>query len=739
MSGSPLLNEVPPAAEAPTLHAAVAGALLGGALAGFTAGAVEAGDLFARRLAPAEGRVAFTLLTVLAEGGLAALCATLFALAVRVTGWRGHAVGHVLTAPVRGALGLDAPDRHAARAFAGAGGVLTGVAAFVAGVGALSAWSQKAFNARELAGALVGVLALGVLPVALALGAVVREALVHLPGVRGGSRRAGWGLWPWVALLAAGAVELLRVAQPVLKGTDLRPALYPVGLAAGAVLLSHVVQRVRHVPARVAAGALALSVLCAGAGLQQLPGSAPGGVVLERGMLSGPAVRWLRAHTDGDKDGFSSILGGGDCDDSRKDVFPGAVDRPDNGVDEDCSGADFHVPPRRPDVHHAALPDGVGPYKNILLVIVDTLRLDRMHLYGNPRPNTPYLDALAQRSAVFDANYCNGVRSHRSIPSILTGRYPSRLRMAPSRTELLTLLPQNVSLAERLTPRGYAAASFILEKYFEGQEGLTQGFDFFNPRRVDPAYNDWSRPQGEAVVNKAMEWINQQADRPWLAWVHLYDPHLYWHDTPFGGDPLARYDAAVAYVDRHLGRLVDHVQGLPDGGRTLMVFTSDHGQGLGTHGEWGHGQNLWQEDIHVPLLIHAPGFPAQRVSTVVENVDIVPTLLNLLGLTSGVDPMLDGKTLVPLLLRGDAAAAGDPGTAIVEGLTDPKQPHNRRAVVRGNMKLLLDLDVNTTQLIDVARDQAERNNLAGAQPELVTQLRNLLSVHNAVSAWELSR
>jgi|GEM_PF-1972236 len=751
----PLVNPQPPEPAVPTppppsSPGPVAGiarwrdgalaALQAGVLVGAMLGVVEAADLLGRGVAPANARVSFVALTMLGEGGLAALVCALVLLLVRSLAWRGHAVGRAWSAPLRGVLGLDETQEPGAWLFAGLGGLLTGTLTLWGGVGALGFWAQKAFNARELAAALVGALAVAVLVVAVAVGALVRAGLLRLargPLLVLSADRLAAAL-PWVGLLLVGLVAGVSAAQPILKETDLRPVFYPLGAVSSGLALSLVLQGRGWVRGRSTAVALAAALLCAVLGITLSPGAQAGAAVLERTYLTGRAVVSVRNAMDGDKDGYSRVLGGMDCNDARADVHPGAMDIPDNGVDEDCSGEDFHVPPRAPDVHAAPLPEGVAPFQNVLLIVVDTLRQDRLHLFGNSRPNTPYLDNLALSSAVFENAYANGVRSHRSIPSILTGRYPSRLKMAEGRTELMTLLPQNLTLAERLTPQGYGAACFILEKYFEGQEGLTQGFDFFNPRRVDPNYRDWSRPQGEGVANAAMRWIAEQGDRPWLAWTHFYDPHLYWHDTPFGVDELARYDAAVAYVDAQLGRLIDDVKSKPMGPRTLIIITADHGQGLGTHGEYGHGQNLWQEDIRVPMLIHAPGFPAQRIKTVVENVDLVPTILNLLGRTQGVDNLLDGKTLVPFLTRGDAAAGGQPGVAVVEGLTDQKQPKNRRAVVRGAEKLLLDLNVGSTQLFDVDKDRLETSNLAAQRPETVSALKALLDAHTALSAYIMS-
>lgn len=175
-------------------------------------------------------------------------------------------------------------------------------------------------------------------------------------------------------------------------------------------------------------------------------------------------------------------------------------------------------------------------------------------MVGNARPTTPYLDQLALSSSVFDNAYANGVRSHRSIPSILTGRYPSRLKMAEGRTELMTLLPVNTTVAERM-PLGYGARRVsswrnILKVRKDSRRGLIFSIPV-----------GWTPTTGTGHGRKGRAWptrpcggsARRVTGRGWRG-PYLYDPHLYWHDTPFGTDELARYDAAVAYVDAQLGK-----------------------------------------------------------------------------------------------------------------------------------------------------------------------------------------
>jgi arylsulfatase A-like enzyme len=721
--------------------AQVSGASLGAAvLTAWGMGFVQAVDLWMGGFGPVGDLGAFFLRGIFVEGGLWAVPLGVALTLICSLCSERHALGRQLNAGLRFVLALDETERPGLALFSRLGGLLVACTVMAVGQAALSLWSHQAFHARELAAVLVGLLSLGCLLASSVVG--VAAALLFW---RLGAHRSLQALhnerWlcalPWLVAVAVAGERAVALGAPILKETNLRPVWLVLLASISCVSLSAflVSRKGYRIPWPLLWGG---GVLCGALGLGTLPGSAAGAVWLERGVLSGKAVRAGRVLGDRDGDGHSRILGGGDCDDGKSEVHPGAQDVPGNGVDEDCSGEDFRPPTRPPNAHRAELPTGLGPYRNVALVVVDTLRRDRLHLFGNPRPNTPFLDELATSSTVFEHAYANGVRSHRSIPSILTGRYPSRLWMAKNKSELMTLLPENVTLAERLTARGYDAAAFILEKYFEDQEGLTQGFDFHNPSRVDPNYRDWSKPQGEAVVNAAMRWIKERQGKPWLAWTHLYDPHLYWHSTPFGSDPLARYDAAVQYVDTQIARYVRFLQTLEDADRTLIVVTADHGQGLGTHGEWGHGQNLWQEDIRVPMLIHAPGFPAQHIKGLVSNVDLVPTILNLLDASLGLDPQLDGVTLVPLMARGDQAWPDGAPLLVVEGLTDAKQPHDRRAVLRAPYKLMLDLDVGSTQLFNLSLDPDEKQNRADALPDVVTRLRDEMALHSAMSAYAVS-
>ncbi|GMV20389.1 MAG: hypothetical protein AMXMBFR57_03380 [Acidimicrobiia bacterium] len=296
---------------------------------------------------------------------------------------------------------------------------------------------------------------------------------------------------------------------------------------------------------------------------------------------------------------------------------------------------------------------GVARPRNVVLITLDTLRADHLGAYGATHVRTPHLDRLAAEGVVFDEVMSVAPLTLPAHSSIMTGHFPPRHGVRDNGGFFLG--PEQTTLAEVLAARGFRTGATVGAFVLDSKWGLDQGFesyqddfDLTNVRAMSLA--TVKRP-GNEVVDLALTWMTGVADQPFFAWMHLYDPHAPYESpdefrAQYPGHP---YRSAIAFTDAQVGRVLDFLdqRGLADD--TLVIVTADHGEGLGEHGEETHGFFVYQSTMRVPLIMRVPGRdrgPA-RVAQPVRSVDIMPTVLDLLGApTPG--PM-EGATLVPLM------------------------------------------------------------------------------------------
>lgn len=302
----------------------------------------------------------------------------------------------------------------------------------------------------------------------------------------------------------------------------------------------------------------------------------------------------------------------------------------------------------------------------MVIITFDATRADHMGFLGGPAGATPMLDAMAARGTAFEEAITVQPLTLPSHTSLLTGLYPDHHGVRNNGTYVV---PSSVvTLAERLAELGYATHAVVSAFVLDSRFGLDQGFDAYDDDLTGSAAQKmfmFEEVTADVTAERAVRWFRSRpADRPFFLWVHFFDPHADY--TPpadvaarFPGDP---YSAEIAFADRELGRLIaelDDAQVLDD---TLFVFTADHGESLGEHGESTHGIFVYDATVRVPLLLAGPGVPAGgRVRDVVRTVDVAPTLLDLLGLPA--DPTLDGRSLAAIWQGAD-----EPRTAYVESL-----------------------------------------------------------------------
>jgi arylsulfatase A-like enzyme/Tfp pilus assembly protein PilF len=287
---------------------------------------------------------------------------------------------------------------------------------------------------------------------------------------------------------------------------------------------------------------------------------------------------------------------------------------------------------------------------NVLFLLVDTLRADRLGSYGYKAARTPTLDALAASGVRFADATVHAPLTHPSHAAILTGRYPGSFGI---RLNGMDPLPaEATTIAERLQAIGYQTAAVVGSVILDQGYGLGQGFGDYDdaiagPPRATLAMADLQRNASE-VTAIAKQWVSGRKSS-WFLWVHYYDPHLpYRAPARYAEAASGRaYDAEVAYVDAELGLLLQAI----DRSRTTVVVTSDHGEALGEHGEPDHGLFLYDATLRVPLIVAGPGVGSRVVREQVRSIDIAPTIAGIAGASwephdaggERLQPLLEGK------------------------------------------------------------------------------------------------
>ena len=290
---------------------------------------------------------------------------------------------------------------------------------------------------------------------------------------------------------------------------------------------------------------------------------------------------------------------------------------------------------------------------NILLITLDTTRADRLGCYGYAAAGTPNLDTLAAQGVRFANVYAAVPLTLPSHASIMTGLVPPSHGVRNNGS--YALAPDKVTLAEVLKDKGYSTAAFVASFSVDSRFGLDQGFDRYDDdfQAGSPFKALNAERKAEEVYETFAAWLKQGPREPFLAWVHLFDPHLpYYPPSPYSEKFADRpYDGEVAYMDHIIGLIVGLLRERGILTKTVIAVAGDHGEAFNEKGEAGHGVFLYDMVLRVPLLLYAENrLPAGRVvETRVRLVDVLPTVLDLLALPppSGID----GTSLLPFVER----------------------------------------------------------------------------------------
>jgi|SRR5579872_2677014 len=358
---------------------------------------------------------------------------------------------------------------------------------------------------------------------------------------------------------------------------------------------------------------------------------------------------------------------------------------------------------------------------SVVIITLDTTRADRLPVYGFGGLATPAIDGLASHGVVFDDAVTVAPLTLPAHASLLTGLYPANHGVRENAGRALD--QSHATLAGILHDRGFHTAAFVGSIVLHHDRGLARGFDVYDDGSADgnPVPQ---RRQGSQVVDRARAWIDHLDDRPFFLWVHLYDVHapqtLPMEVRRAYGD---RYEGGLAYVDVQIGRVLEALERRHRLSNAVVVLAGDHGESLGEHGEQEHGIFLYQSTLRVPLIICAPGIIARRITAAASLVDVVPTVLQLLGIGTHVPH--DGISLVPALTGG-----GLPRRAIyAESLYAAHFGWGPLRMIReGEFKFI---DAAKPELYDLERDPDEQQNLAGEHLGTASALYRTLQDMNA--------
>lgn len=368
------------------------------------------------------------------------------------------------------------------------------------------------------------------------------------------------------------------------------------------------------------------------------------------------------------------------------------------------------------------IPKEQAPKTNVILFLADALRADRLGFHGYPKPVSPFLDQLAERGVVFLNSYTAASWTKPSAASLLTSLYPQTHGVGlRSNTDAL---PATVrTLQQHLRANGYVSAHLSANPLGSTLSGLDRGFDSaFMPRFFEADGGRAPKIRSDALVNKALAWIAEHQNEPFFLYIHAMDTHTPYlarvaADSVAADSAAALYDAELLFSDQQIRRLHEHLAARGLSERTLFVFTSDHGEAFGEHGQTGHGLSVYQEEIRVPLLMaHRGSLKPERVEEGATLLDVMPAVLSHLAI-----PLEAAAQGVNIL----SAQERRRDRLIVAGkYTFPESNPSERevlAAMQGNWKLIarmpLSAQAPTLELYDLAADPLERNNLAAAQPE----------------------
>ena len=389
---------------------------------------------------------------------------------------------------------------------------------------------------------------------------------------------------------------------------------------------------------------------------------------------------------------------------------------------------------------------------NILIITIDALRADHLSCYGYRRTTSPRIDAFAASSTLYENSFSQASSTHPSMAAMLTSNLPTEFTGYPFK-----YVPYSLStVAESLRNAGYDTGAVVSNVWLRSSLGFDQGFAEYDERTaMAEFYDDTDRinwKNASQVSDGGLAFLERHKSDRFFLWLHYLDPHhpydpqppfdqkfaqkrkdhqdliaqlrslptdkqtellakLGSREIPIPDDTfqavIDQYDGEIAYTDEQVGRVLDALDDLGLSNDTVVVLTADHGEEFRDHDGWGHGTTLYQEVVHVPLIVHVPRQAAGKVKEFVRTIDIAPTVLTLAGVA--VPATMRGEDLSDAAVRADASAVS----------VCPRV--GQSSIASGGWKLISAKD-GKVQLYHLAVDPAERDDVADKEPAVTKDL-----------------
>jgi len=399
---------------------------------------------------------------------------------------------------------------------------------------------------------------------------------------------------------------------------------------------------------------------------------------------------------------------------------------------------------------------------NIILILVDTLRADHLGCYGYDRETSPRIDQAAAEGVLFQRLYSVCSWTDPTIVSLFTGRYPQAVwQPLRHREAIKQTVPTEIdTLAEILQTGGFSTLAVVDHPGISTKRNFSQGFDEFVDPHQESGWHDWIGTDPHAVLSAVRKLLSTHRDRRFFLYVHVVWPHVPY--TPKAGfkdlfgkghtkveevqkqSVINDYDAEIRMTDVFIGDVMDTLEASSLRKKSYVIITSDHGEGFWEHGLHEHGNSLFNEVLHVPLIICPPSASKQQprvVPDLLSNIDLFPTVLDLAGIKP--PPDTDGRSLLPIMAghreRGEPTIFSESAhSKIIHGFACRKGDHKLIYAVR---KPAADIDQMRRDMVagrhvltyDILNDPGESTSLRLTPNEAMAEIIAELVNHKALN------